>query len=267
MRCLRCGTELLPGKRFCHACGAEAGRRCPSCGAALEASFRFCPDCGTTLADEAGRSAPRAATPPEQRPREDGTDGERKQVTVLFCDLVGSTAIAERLDPEEYRELIERYLAIAFREIGRFEGTVNRLAGDGLMALFGAPLPQPDHAARACRAALAMMERLERLNADWAAAGATPLAMGIGIHTGPAVVGFVGDVERRLDYTAIGDTVNLASRLQDQTKELGAPIVVSDATARAAGADFSLRPLGEARVRGRVEAVGVHALEAARPPR
>src|SRR6185295_15851160 len=144
MRCLRCGTELLPGKRFCHACGAEAGRRCPSCGAALEASFRFCPDCGTALADEAGQSAPPAAAAPEQRPRDDGADGERKQVTVLFCDLVGSTAIAERLDPEEYRDLIERYLAIAFREIGRFEGTVNRLAGDGIMALFGAPIAHED---------------------------------------------------------------------------------------------------------------------------
>ena len=125
MRCLRCGTELLPGKRFCHACGAEAGRRCPSCGAAIEASFRFCPDCGTVLVAEAGQATPAAA---EQRPRDDGGTGERKQVTVLFCDLVGSTAIAERLDPEEYRELIERYLAIAFREIARFEGTVNRLA-------------------------------------------------------------------------------------------------------------------------------------------
>src|SRR6186997_691025 len=125
MRCLRCGTELLPGKRFCHACGAEAGRRCPSCGAAIEASFRFCPDCGTALGAEAGQSQPPAPRPPaEQRPRDEGTDGERKVVTVLFCDLVGSTAIAERLDPEEYRDLLEQYIAIAFQEVYRVEGII-----------------------------------------------------------------------------------------------------------------------------------------------
>ena len=256
MRCLRCGTELLPGKRFCHACGAEAGRRCPSCGAAIEASFRFCPDCGTAVGAEAGQSPPPA---PEQRPRDEGADGERKVVTVLFCDLVGSTAIAERLDPEEYRELIERYLAIAFREIGRFEGTVNRLAGDGIMALFGAPIAHEDAPARAVRAAIAIRDALAALDA--ATAGAD-LTARIGIHTGPVVVGNVG-TEAKVDYTAIGDTTNLAARLESLARP--GTILVSEATHRLVRGFFRVRPTGPLAIKGKSESVAAYEVLAETP--
>jgi adenylate cyclase len=185
-----------------------------------------------------------------------------REITVLFADVRGFTTLSERIGPERSVETLNELFSGMVEVLFRHGGTLDKFLGDGLMALFGAPLSQPDHAARACRAAIEMMARLEDLNVEFAAAGRPTLAIGIGVHTGEAVVGFIGDVERRLDYTAIGDTVNLASRLQGQTKELGASIVVSAETARQAGDAFALRPLGEVRVRGRNEPVGVYALEA-----
>ena len=257
MRCLRCSTELIPGKRFCQACGLEVGARCANCGAGLEASFRFCPDCGTPVP-----GAP--AKPPAEAPREPRvaaavTDGERKQVTVLFCDLVGSTAIAERLDPEEYRELIERYLEIAFREIARFEGTVNRLAGDGLMALFGAPIAHEDAPARAVRAGLAIRDALAALDA---ATTRADLTARIGIHTGPVVVGNVG-TDQKMDYTAIGDTTNLAARLESLARP--GTILVSETTHRLVRGFFRVRPTGPLVIKGKSESVAAYEVVAEMP--
>ena len=168
MRCVTCGVELIAGKKFCHECGTAAGARCDACGATLEAEYRFCPDCGAPIGGDLAAGAPARRRPDAagraRRRSADGgphavaastpLDGERKQVTVLFCDLVGSTAIAERLDPEEYHDLLEDYIDLAFPEIYRLEGIVNSLAGDGLMALFGAPVAHEDAPQRAvpCRA-------------------------------------------------------------------------------------------------------------------
>ena len=191
---------------------------------------------------------------------------ERREITVLFADVRGFTSIAEREGAERTVETLNELFSAMVDAVFRHGGTLDKFLGDGLLAFFGAPLPQPDHAARACRAAIEMLDRLERLNAQWTASARPTLAMGIGIHSGPAVVGFVGDPERRLDYTAIGDTVNLASRLQVQTKELHERIIVSAATARQAGDAFPFRDLGETRVRGRAEPVTVLALEAGGAP-
>src|SRR5262249_9575833 len=149
--------------------------------------------------------------------------------TVLFCDLVGSVPIAERLDPEEYHDLLEEYLDVVFPEIYRHEGVVNVLAGDGLMALFGAPVAREDSPECAVKAALAIRDALEPLGARLQAQRGVSLQVRIGINTGPVVVGPVGN-DRKMDYTAIGDTTNLASRLQVLAPPGG--ILISESTYR-----------------------------------
>ncbi len=271
MRCVTCGVELIGGKKFCHACGAAVGVRCRGCGAPQDATFRFCPDCGLKVEVEEHEGPPppvadplasvlarrTGAQPTQIMPTPSLIEGERKQVTVLFCDLVGSVSIAEKLDPEEYHDLLEDYLDIVFPEIYRREGVVNVLAGDGLMALFGAPVAHEDSPERAVKAALAVREALEPLGARLEAAHGIPLKIRVGINTGPVVVGPVGN-DRKMDYTAIGDTTNLASRLQT----LAAPgaILISESTYRLVRGFFAVEPVGPLGVRGKIEPVNAYAV-------
>ncbi|MEE9281164.1 MAG: adenylate/guanylate cyclase domain-containing protein [Myxococcota bacterium] len=281
MRCGRCGTELIEGKKFCHACGARALVGCASCGAPLDPDFRFCPDCGAPVAtaepspaaDPAGEESapvPAVATAEAdgdrfsrlvrhipaalaEKIRHAGTvSGERKRATILFCDLVGSTAIAEGLDPEEYRELLEPYLELAFAEVYRFEGVVNQLSGDGLMALFGAPVSYENDPERAVRAAVAIQRALAELAER---SRGIELSVRIGVHTGMVVVGAMGN-DLKMDYTAIGDTTNLAARLQT----LAAPgsILVSDATHRHVRDDFRTHAVGPFEVKGKSEPIAAY---------
>ncbi len=270
------GTELLPGKKFCHACGAAAAASCPACGARVDPEWRFCPECGRVLGEaakpvsERAVVAPATAQPDERaarltetipetlatRIRSSGAvAGERKRATVFFCDLVGSTALAERLDPEVYRELLDRYLELVFAEIYRFEGIVNQLAGDGLMALFGAPIAHEDAPERAVRAALAIQASLGEFSKRLLAERGVALRARVGIHTGIVVAGTVGN-DLKMDYTAIGDTTNLAARLQS----LAAPgtIVVSEATHALLRGGFRTTPLGPFDVKGKREPVTAH---------
>jgi class 3 adenylate cyclase len=281
MLCAQCGTELLPGKKFCHACGAAAAAACPSCGARVDPSWRFCPECGRALGDDAPSlrpiPAPAMAAPAPPRVTADphlaritekipenlatrirsagAVAGERKRATVFFCDLVGSTALAERLDPEVYRELLDRYLELVFAEIYRFEGIVNQLAGDGLMALFGAPIAHEDAPERAVRAALAIQTSLGEYSKRLLTERGVALRARVGIHTGIVVAGTVGN-DLKMDYTAIGDTTNLAARLQS----LAAPgtIVVSEATHALLRGGFRTTPLGPFDVKGKREPVTAH---------
>ena len=264
MLCAQCGTELLPGKKFCHACGAPAPAACPACGARIESGWRFCPECGHAQAESAppapvepdARSARLAEHIPEQlatRIRSSGAvAGERKRATVFFCDLVGSTALAERLDPEVYRELLDRYLELVFAEIYRFEGIVNQLAGDGLMALFGAPIAHEDAPERAVRAALAIQASLGEHAKQLLAERGVALRARIGIHTGIVVAGTVGN-DLKMDYTAIGDTTNLAARLQALAEP--GTIVVSEATHALLRGGFRTKPVGPFDVKGKSEPV------------
>jgi class 3 adenylate cyclase len=262
MQCTNCGSEILAGKQFCHACGQRVTPACSNCGATVEPGFRYCPDCGapvvaasTSPPSEPGNGG--AARRPEEiapdgRANKEAIEGERKHVTVLFCDLAGSTAIAARLDPEEYHDLLTQYVELAIEVIYRFEGIVNQLAGDGLMALFGAPIAHEDAPQRAVRAALGIHDALHDLNArlrgQRGPGDDIELRARIGINTGPAVVGTVGN-DLKMDYTAIGDTTNLASRLEALAQP--GTVLISEATAHLLRDAFAIRAAGPFAVKGK----------------
>ncbi len=205
------------------------------------------PDCGGTPKRD-GRDGSRPARPSRERfaspksytPRhlaekimtsKAAIEGERKQVTVMFTDVSGFTALSERLDPEEVHAIMDRAFEVILAAIHGYEGTINQFLGDGTMALFGAPIAHEDHTGRALRAALAIQEGLEPLRADVQRMhGRSISAMRIGINTGPVVVGVIGR-DLRMDYTALGDTVNLASRLLSIAQP--GQVVVSRRTERA----------------------------------
>ncbi len=249
MKCPECQLESPAGLKFCGQCGSKLQVVCPQCGTENPPAFKFCGECGSPLAPvfSAEASSVPAREPahlPRRPPIQDYTpshlsdqifhsratfEGERKQVTVFFCDLVGSTALAERVGPETMHLLLNQFFELALREVHRYEGTINQFLGDGFMALFGAPITHEDHPRRAVLAALGLRKGLEERRAELGDLYGVELQGRMGLNTGWVVVGGIGDHLRK-DYTAIGDTTNLAARLQ-QLAEPGA-ILVSEATSR-----------------------------------
>jgi len=181
--------------------------------------------------------------------------GERREITILFADIRGFTAMSERLDPESLVRLLQDFLNPMSNIIINQGGTIDKYMGDAVMALFGAPLVQPEHPRLACRAALEMVATLEALNLKWQAQERPPLKIGVGINTGPVAVGNMGS-ERLFDYTAIGDNVNLASRLEGLNKYYGTSILISQSTAALLGGAFILREVDRVRVKGKAQAIG-----------
>lgn len=185
--------------------------------------------------------------------------GESCDLTILFSDVRGFTTLSEALGPVKLVQVLNEYLTRMTDLVFEQEGTLDKYIGDALMAFFGAPIEQPDHPARACRSALAMMASLEGLNQELAATGAPRLAIGIGINTGPVVVGNMGS-RMRFDYTVMGDAVNLASRLEGLTKQYGVDILLGELTVRALGPGFVLREIDQVKVKGKTEPVIIHQL-------
>ena len=192
--------------------------------------------------------------------------GETQVVTLLFADLRGFTALAEPLAGPAVVAMLNEYHERMVAEIFAFGGTLDKYLGDGLMAYFGAPVPQPDHAARAVGCALAMQQALAELNRERVRRGDAALHMAIGVHTGPVVVGDVGAVRRR-EYTVIGDTVNVAARLVELAKTEGAPVLASEATRSAAGDAVPFGAPHPVLLRGRAESLAVYVPEGEPPPR
>jgi adenylate cyclase len=183
--------------------------------------------------------------------------GETRSMTALFCDLRGFTTLAHELEPEALVELLNEHMSAMTEIVFRHDGVLDKYIGDALMAFWGAPMAQPDHAARACRTALDMVHRLGELQADWARRGRPRLEVGIGINTGSMVVGNMGS-RSRLAYTVVGDAVNVAARLEGLSKEYGVRVVVGEGTRKAAGAAFEYRFLDVVAVKGRSEPLAVH---------
>ncbi len=270
MHCHACAAEIRAGAKFCEHCGARLDAGCPSCGARVSASARFCSECGTALGAPAPAAGERFASPQAYTPAHlaerilrdrSALSGERKQVTVLFADVSGFTSISERLDPEDVHGLINHAFELMLAEIHRYEGTVNQFLGDGLMALFGAPLAHEDHAQRAAHAALAMQRALAGYREELLRTRSIDFRVRMGLNTGLVVVGAIGD-NLRMDYTAVGDTTNTAARMQ-QLAEPG-QIVVAQSTERLIAPYFELGALGTFAVKNRTQPVAAWSLMAAR---
>jgi adenylate cyclase len=186
--------------------------------------------------------------------------GEARPLTVLFADIRDFTGYTERHSPQELVQILREYFTRMVEQIQASQGTLDKFIGDAVMAIFGAPLAYPDHAERACRVALAMLAELEKLRAKWVEEGREPFRIGIGINTGEMVVGNLGS-EQVFTYTAVGDGVNLASRLESLTKEFAVPVIISEATYEAVRHVFHGRFLGEVRVKGKSVPAKIYALE------
>ncbi|HLK09824.1 MAG TPA: adenylate/guanylate cyclase domain-containing protein [Candidatus Binatia bacterium] len=248
MRCPACGFEAPEALRFCGRCGTRLPAACPACRHENPPDFRFCGACGVPLDGGGGETGYTPRHLAEKILTGRALEGERKQVTVLFADVAGFTALAERLDPEEVHGIMDRCFRLLGDEVHRYEGTINQYTGDGIMALFGAPIAHENAPERAVRAALDMQAALRRYGEDLARTHGLSFRMRIGIHTGPVVVGRIGD-DLRMDYTAIGDTTNLAARLQAAAEP--GTILVSAQTAQLVAGRFALRPVGPLRLKGK----------------
>ena len=243
MDCPRCDSPNPEGKRFCGDCGAPLARRCDACGGENPPDSRFCAGCGTALAQ--GGRTDQAATARFAAP---ASSAERRQLTVLFCDLVGSTGLTARLDPEDLREVIAAYHRCVADVVGRWAGHVAKYMGDGVLAYFGYPLAHEDEAERAVRAALDLIGAMQRpaLRNDH------PLQVRVGIATGLVVVGdLIGEGAAKGEV--IGETPNLAARLQTLAEP--GSVVISRRTRRLIGGLFELADLGAQRLKGFAEPV------------
>jgi class 3 adenylate cyclase/tetratricopeptide (TPR) repeat protein len=237
MDCLRCGSTAPEGKRFCGDCGAPLPWRCAACGGANPHGSRFCGDCGVA----AGSNAATAAEPPPLPP-----GPERRQLTVMFCDLVGSTALGARLDPEDLREVVAAYHRCVTAEVIRAGGFVARYMGDGVLVYFGYPKAHETDAEHAVRAGLSVVDAISRLTTTAGPPGT--LVTRVGIATGLVVVGDLIGAGASREEAVVGDTPNLANRLQ--TLAEANTVLIADSTQRLTAGLFEYRALGAISLRG-----------------
>jgi class 3 adenylate cyclase/tetratricopeptide (TPR) repeat protein len=222
MKCPKCQTVNPGGKKFCRKCGIKLSLPCPQCGFEYLPEDEFCGECGTSLekfkeAPSINYSEPKSYTPKFLADKilttRSAIQGERKIVTVLFADVSNYTSMSEKLDPEKVHQIMDGCFRILMDEIHKYEGTINQFTGDGVMALFGAPIAHEYHAQRACYAALSIQKSLAEYGEKVKRESGFDFKMRMGLNSGPVVVGSIGD-DLRMDYTAIGDTTNFAARVE-----------------------------------------------------
>jgi class 3 adenylate cyclase/tetratricopeptide (TPR) repeat protein len=266
MRCSNCGSQNPGEKKFCGDCGAPLANRCQKCNAENAPGKRFCGDCGAALAADAPtfRAKQLAAPPteteicvtPEQADAPTLADGERKAVTALFADIKGSIELMGDLDPEDARRVVDPALKVMIDASHRYDGYVVQSSGNGIFAMFGAPSAHEDHPQRALLAALRMQQEIKKLAGALRAEGRAPIQVRIGLNTGEVVLRPIETGGRHVEYTPIGHTANLASRMQTLAEPGSA--VVSEGTFRLCNGYFTFRALGPARVKGISEPVNVY---------
>ena len=261
MNCPECRFENVEGSSFCGRCGSsmEVEVLCPNCGAKPPQGYEFCNACGHELRQPAQHppldyTEPQSYTPKSLAEKilttRGSIEGERKLVTVLFADVANYTSISEKLDPEEIHQIMDGCFRILVDEIHRYEGTIDKFTGDGVMALFGAPVAHEDHAQRACHAALSIQKAIGEYGEKVGKDCGVEFKMRVGLNSGPVIVGTIGD-DLRMDYTAVGDTTNLASRMES----MAAPgtVRVSEHTHRLTRDYFQFESLGKLSVKGKEE--------------
>ena len=259
MKCLKCGHENRAGAKFCEECAALLARACANCSTALSPTAKFCSECGHAAASVTPStpvSAARFGTPEAYTPKhlaekiltsKAALEGERKLVTVLFADLKGSMELFADRDVEEARRILDPVIDHMMEAVHRFEGTVNHVLGDGIVALFGAPVAHEDHAVRACYAALRMQENVKRYAEGVRRTEGVPIQIRVGLNSGEVVVRSIGS-DLRMDYTVVGQTTNVAGRME-QLAVPGSILISSDTLALVEGF-VQVKPLGPLKVKG-----------------
>ncbi|MEJ2097315.1 MAG: adenylate/guanylate cyclase domain-containing protein, partial [Deltaproteobacteria bacterium] len=272
MYCPNCRFENRDGAKFCNECGHKFQLTCPNCGTNNRLSSKFCDECGSQLGVPI-EDAPKNLSLDEKLSKiqkylpkgltekilsqKDRIEGERKQVTVMFCDMEGFTPLTESLGEEEAYSVMDSVYEILIHKVHDYDGTVNEMTGDGIMALFGAPVALEDAPQRAIRSSLAIHREMGKFSDQLKNDGKKQfrVKMRIGIHTGPVVVGTVGN-DLRVEFKAVGDTVNLASRVEGQAQP--GTTYVTEATFNLTEGLFRFEKLGQKQIKGKTEPVGIY---------
>ena len=262
MKCPNCQHDNIANAKFCEQCAAPLGQVCADCGSAVSPTAKFCQQCGHLLkraGDDTRSTLLKSHTPPHLVDKiltsRAALEGERKQVTVLFADIKGSMELLADRDPEDAKKLLDPVLERMSEAVHRYEGTIHRIMGDGIMALFGAPLAHEDHAVRACYAALRMQETVARYADEVQRSHGVPVTIRVGLNSGEIVISAIGN-DLHMEYTVVGETVHLANRMEQMAMP-GSVLITAD-TLKLAEGYIATKSLGRVPVKGLVDPIQIY---------